>query len=126
MENEKLYELLDNYLKGQLSDDDRATFINKMKEDIDLMIQTELERGLQIEARMSEKMRLTNKFADRYKARLTSNKGKLIEFTDQKDDRLLEFMNAAYAKNKEFLLSKDSDIDIDMIRKFLENGEDDE
>lgn len=124
MRDQKIYDLLDNYLKGQLNDEDRAMFIEKMKVDIDLMIETELERGLYIQTKLEEKMSLTERFSKRYDDRSTTSKGRLIEFSDKKDDKLLEFMNAAYAKNKEFLLSKDSDIDIDMIRKFLEGGDD--
>lgn len=129
MKDEKIYDLMDKYLKGQLSDVDRATFIERMKADIELMRNTEQVRSLSKEVIMDEKMSLMDRLAKRYDEHQTPSKGKIIEFSDKKDDRLLEFMNAAYAKNKEFLLSKDSDIDIDMIRKFLaadDEGHDEE
>ena len=82
MKEEDIYFIIENYLTGKLSKEERSKFISKMKDDVDTLKKTEVERGMKELFLREEKeklevaQRLTNKYGSVQKS------GKLIQFNE--------------------------------------------
>jgi endonuclease I len=119
-ENKNLNKI-DAYLSSSLSDEEKKTFIDAVKKDVDLLKDLELSRAVAIKIRSEEKKRLVDRFKEEYN---TKQGAPTIPFSDEKDDRILEYMNAAFV-NTNLSENKNSIIDWETIVQFLE-GEDDD
>jgi len=125
MEENTLYALIDRYLTGKLDDDEKEAFISKMKADVELMKKVEIERGITEIIQKEERDSLRERLMSRYTEERSSRKEQgIFGFNQDTDNKLIEYMNAAYIKNID-LLADDSDVlDMETLLKFLEGGQD--
>lgn len=122
MKEEDIYFIIENYLTGKLNTEDRSKFISKMKNDVDILKKTEVERGMKelFLKEEKEKLELAQRFTKKYTSAQKS--AKLIEFNEKKDNRILDYMNAAYSNNIDLLGNNSEVIDWETIVKFLDGG----
>ena len=122
MEENKMYKIIDAYLSSVLSDEEKKNFIDAVKKDVDLLKEVELNRAAAIKIRSEEKKSLV----DRLRKEFSPKKGvPIIPFSDERDNRILDYMNAAFVKNINLFENNDSVIDWETILEFLK-GDDDE
>ena len=125
MKNEEFIELIDAYLNGKMDDKTRDSFISSLRQDIDKLIDVEINRVAAIQTRAMEKGELAQRFAKKYKPS-SFNEAKIIRFDDQQDDKIVELMNAAFAKNINIFENRDTSVNWELIKEFLEGNDDDE
>lgn len=129
MKKDDLVEMIDAYLRQTLSDKERSEFIEAIKKDVDQMIELETTRAVSIKTRSDEKKKLVDRFKQDYSSSKSvgnNTTSKVIPYTEERDDRILEFMNAAFAKNINILENEESTIDWETIVKFLHGDDDDD
>lgn len=127
MEENKLYELINQYLTGKLTDKEKTEFISKMKADVELMKKVEIERSIAEISIDKEREKLKDRFTSRYNEERSNREELGISgFNQETDNRLIEYMNAAYMKNIDLLANDSEVIDWETIRKFLMGGKDKE
>ena len=121
MEENKIYKLIEQYLTGRITDEEKQKFISKMKADVELMKQVEIERGIAEILINESRDKLKNRFLTRYtEQQAARHEIGINEFTAKTDDKLIEYMNAAYIKNID-LFANDSDVlNLETLLKFLE------
>jgi|TARA_B110000879_G_scaffold148679_1_gene192715 hypothetical protein len=117
MEEYKIYDIIDAYLTSSMSDEERNNFIIAIKKDVDLLKEVELNRAASIKIKSDEKQSLVDRFKSEYSPKKETP---VIPFSDEKDDSILDFMNAAFAKNMNLLQNDNSSVDWETILKFLE------
>ena len=122
MEENKMYNIIDADLSSSLSDEEKETFIDAVKKDVDLLKEVELNRAAAIKIRSEEKQSLVDRFKNEFSQK---KEAPIIPFSDERDDKILAFMNAAFSKNINLLENKKSSVDWETILQFLE-GEDNE
>ena len=123
MTHNELIDMIDLYLRDKLSEKERSRFVEAIKNDVDKMVELEISRAATVKMRNGEKAELINRFKKEYGAK---NEAPLIPmYNEKRDNKILEFMNAAFAKNINLLEHYDSVVDWETILEFLEGDDED-
>ena len=113
MEDDKLYEIIEQFLSGAMTPEERDAFMQKMRGDTELLKKVEFERAMAYVSAKAERDSIHARLMDRYENQEKKSGSGLHGFTQEKDDKLIEFMNAAFIKNTDILSDDNDSVDID-------------
>lgn len=134
MNRDEFINKIDLYISSGIAKDREKSFREEIKNDIENWVEFETNRAIALKLQNDEKEKeaISNRFKKKYSP-LEAEYGKVITmFSEEKDDSLIELMNAAFMNSnaphdlknlKELLANKD--LDWEMILEFLK-GESEE